>query len=87
MPGTRGLDPQRSDLEFEVKNAKSAQQKFSSLKKSDSAKNNSFQNRPLHRSFGVSKFEEITGWKFQPGGKGSGIEARIHTLLPTGLFI
>jgi uncharacterized protein YjbK len=71
MPGTRGLDPQRSDLEFEVKNAKSAQQKFSSLKKSDSAKNNPFQNRPLHRSFGVSKFEEITGWEFQPGEKGS----------------
>jgi hypothetical protein len=23
------------------------------------------------RSFGVSKFEEITGWKFQPGEKDS----------------
>jgi hypothetical protein len=43
MLGTRGLDPQRSDLEYEVKRAKSAQQKkFSYLKKSGSAKNSSF---------------------------------------------
>jgi hypothetical protein len=87
MPGTRGLDPQRSDLEFEVKNAKSAQQKFSSLKKSDSAKNNSFQNRPLHRSFGVSSLKKLRVGNFSREKKALGIEARIHTLMATGLFI